>query len=91
MRQSEGASLFAAGAGVTLLLALTSLWVGYRLLGIPMAVLTGMLAGIQTQPAVLAFAQEQSGDDLPGVGYARTYPIAILLKIVLAQVLLAVV
>jgi putative transport protein len=91
MRQSQGVRLLAAGAIVTLLVALTTLWVGYGLLRIPMGVLTGMLAGIQTQPAVLAFAQEQSDDDLPGVGYARTYPIAILLKVVLAQLLLAVV
>lgn len=91
MKQSEGVRLLAAGAVVTLLVALTTLWIGYRLLRIPMAVLTGMLSGIQTQPAVLAFAQERSDDDLPGVGYARTYPIAILLKIVLAQVLLALV
>jgi putative transport protein len=91
IRQSQGVRLLAAGAAVTLLLAFATLWVGYRLLRIPMGVLTGMLAGIQTQPAVLAFAQEQSDDDLPGVGYARTYPIAILLKIVLAQLLLAVV
>ncbi len=91
MRQSQGAILFGAGALVTLLLALATLWIGYRLLRIPMAVLTGMLAGIQTQPAVLAFAQEESDDDLPSVGYARVYPTAIFLKIVLAQVLLAVV
>jgi putative transport protein len=44
---------------------------------------------VQTQPAVLAFAQEQSGDDLPSVGYASVYPVAMILKIVLAQVLLA--
>ncbi len=91
VRQGQGALLFGAGAFVTLLLAFTTLWAGYRLWRIPMAVLTGMLAAIQTQPAVLAFAQEQSEDDLPSVGFARVYPMAILLKIVLAQVLLAVV
>jgi putative transport protein len=91
IRQGQGALLFAVGAAVTLLVAATTLWIGYRVLAIPMALLTGMLAAIQTQPAVLAFAQEQSDDDLPSVGYARVYPIAIFLKIVLAQVLLAVV
>lgn len=91
IQEGQGLLLFGTGAVVTLLLALTSLWLGYRVLRIPMAVLTGILAGIQTQPAVLAFAQEQSGDDLPSVGYARVYPIAILVKILLAQVLLAVV
>jgi putative transport protein len=38
---------------------------------------------------VLAFAQEQSRDDLPSVGYASVYPVAMIWKIVLAQVLLA--
>jgi putative transport protein len=91
MRQSQGAILFVTGAVVTLVVALTTLWVGYRVLRIPMGILTGMLGGLQTQAAVLAFAQEQSDDDLPSVGYARIYPIAIFLKIILAQILLAVV
>lgn len=45
-------------------------------------------AGLQTQPAALAFAAEQAGNDLPGLGYARVYPVAIIAKILLAQVLL---
>jgi len=63
--------------------------VGFRILRVPFGVLTGMLAAIQTQPAVLAFAQERSRDDLPALGYAQVYPVATLLKIVLAQVILA--
>jgi putative transport protein len=54
-----------------------------------MSVLTGMLAGLQTQPAVLAYAAEQSGNDLPNLGYSTVYPAATLAKIVLVQVLLA--
>jgi putative transport protein len=89
VQQREGLALFVAGAAVTLLVASATLWIGYRILRIPMGLLTGMLAALQTQPAVLAFAEEQSGDDLPGIGYASVYPLAIFLKIVLAQVLLA--
>jgi putative transport protein len=89
LRGSEGVLLFSIGAATTFVVALATLWVGYRVLRIPMGVLAGLLAGLQTQPAVLAFAQEQSGDDLPGVGYARVFPVAILLKIVLAQLLVA--
>ena len=89
VRQAEGLRLLAAGALVTLLVAAVTLGIGYRVLRLPMGVLTGVLAGIQTQPAVLAFAQEQSGDDHPGVGYAAAYPVAMVVKIVLAQVLLA--
>jgi putative transport protein len=89
LRQGHGLSLLLSGALVTLLVGVATLWIGVRVLRTPMSLLTGMLAGIQTQPAVLAFAQEQAADDLPSVGYAQVYPIAILVKIVLAQVLLA--
>lgn len=91
IREGQGVALFTAGAAITLLVAAATLWIGYRLLRIPMGLLIGMLAAIQTQPAVLAFAEEQSGDDLPGAGYAYVYPMAIFLKIILSQILLALV
>jgi putative transport protein len=85
----EGALLFGAGAAITCLTALALLWVGYRLLKIPMSLLSGMLAGLQTQPAVLGFASEQAGTDLPNVGYATVYPTATIAKILLVQFLMA--
>jgi putative transport protein len=91
LRQAQGAQLFVTGAAITFLVAMATLWIGARVLRIPMAVLTGMLAGLQTQQAVLAFAQERAGDDQPSLGYAGIYPIAVVVKIVLAQVLLALV
>jgi putative transport protein len=54
---------------------------------IPMGLMTGMLAGLQTQPAVLGFALEQARNDLPNVGYATVYPVATVTKILLVQVL----
>jgi putative transport protein len=53
-----------------------------------MSLLTGMLAGLQTQPAVLGFALEQTHNDLPNIGYATVYPVATISKIIFAQVLL---
>jgi putative transport protein len=47
-----------------------------------------MLAGLQTQSAVLGFALEQSRNELPTVGYASVYPVATITKILLAQLLL---
>jgi putative transport protein len=86
--QSGGLVMFVAGALITTAAALLTLWVGRRLLKIPMGLLVGMVAGLQTQPAVLAFALEQSRDDLPNVGYATVYPLAMISKIILAQLLL---
>jgi putative transport protein len=65
-----------------------TLFIGHRLLKIPMGLLTGILAGLQTQPAVLGFALEQAGNDLPNIGYATVYPIAMIAKILMAQLLL---
>lgn len=89
LTQTGGAAIFAAGAVITCVTAVTALWVGYRLLKIPMSLLTGILAGLHTQPAVLSYALEQSGSDLPNVGYATVFPVATIAKILLAQVLLA--
>lgn len=83
-----GMLLFAAGAAITCITALAMLWIGYRLLKIPMSLLIGMLAGLQTQSAVLGFAMEQTRNDLPTVGYASVYPVATIAKIILAQLLL---
>jgi len=86
--QGSGLLVFLSGAVITCLTCILILWVGYRLLKIPMGLLVGILAGMQTQPAVLGFGLEQSGDELPNIGYTIVYPIAMILKILLAQALL---
>ncbi|MCG3118015.1 MAG: Aspartate/alanine antiporter [bacterium] len=86
--EGSGLTIFAAGAIITSAAALLMLWIGHRLFKIPMSLLTGMLAGLQTQPAVLGFALEQTRNDLPNIGYATVYPVATISKIVFAQVLL---
>jgi putative transport protein len=83
-----GVLLFLVGAVVTCLTAFITLWVGYKILNISFPILTGMLAGIQTQPAVLAFANERAKNDLPNIGYSSVYPVAMIAKILIAQLLL---
>ncbi|RMH67364.1 MAG: transporter [Bacteroidetes bacterium] len=89
LSQGGGLLIFGAGAIITCTVALAVLVIGHRVLRIPMGVMTGMLAGLQTQPAVLSFALEQTGNDLPNVGYATVFPVATITKIILAQVLLS--
>ncbi len=86
--ESGGILLFAAAALVTMGTGLLAMLVGYRLLKIPFGLLTGMVAGLQTQPAVLGFALEQADNELPNVGYALVFPVATITKIVVAQLLL---
>ena len=66
-----------------------TLVVGHKLFGIPLNILFGIVAGTHTQPVVLGYASHHTGNDLPSVGFATVYPLATILKIVLAQVLLA--
>ena len=89
LKAGGGLVIFAAGVGVTMTVGLLSLVIGHKLLKIPMARMIGVLAGIQTQPALLGFAVNQTGDEEPNVGYAAVYPMALIAKIVLAQVILA--
>lgn len=88
LTQGNGIPLFFGGALITISVAFASLFIGYKLLNIPFSLLTGMLAGLQTQPAVLAFASEQTGNEAPNIGYAMVYPTATIVKIILAQLLL---
>jgi putative transport protein len=89
-------STFAEGGGPLILLmavivnlstSFLILLIGYKLLKIPYGMLTGMLASAGTQPATLGFALEQAKDDSPNIGYSLVYPISMIGKIILAQVL----
>lgn len=86
--QGDGPLVFLMGAVLTCVVTFLTLWVGYKLLRIPMGLLLGILAGLQTQPAVLGFAQEQANNELPNIGYATVYPVAMIAKILMAQVIL---
>ncbi|HYP76755.1 MAG TPA: TrkA C-terminal domain-containing protein [Polyangiaceae bacterium] len=79
--------MLVAGGLISLGSSLLAVVIGHRVLRIPLGVVVGMLAGIQTQPAVLAYALEKTGRESPNVGYASVFPIAMISKILLAQVI----
>jgi putative transport protein len=85
-----GLPLFAAGAAVTCVTATAALLLGHHVLHVPVSVLTGIVAGVHTQPAVLAFANDRAGNEAPDLGYATVFPVATIAKILLAQLLLTV-
>jgi putative transport protein len=59
-----------------------------RLLGLGGTEHAGVLAGAQTQPAILAFVNERTGHDpRVGLGYVLVYPAAMIGKILIVQVL----
>jgi putative transport protein len=82
-----GLKLFVAGGMITFLVASLTLFIGYKIMKIPMSLLIGMLSGIQTQPALLGFSCERTKNEIPNVGYAMVYPISTISKIILVQIL----
>jgi putative transport protein len=84
--QENGVALLAVGALITVAVAGSVLLLGRRW-RIPLDELMGVVAGVQTQPACLAYAANLTRTDRPNVGYAAVYPAAMIAKIVFAQLL----
>jgi putative transport protein len=83
-----GPRLLAVGALVTVVTAAVVILGGRLLAGAYGPRLGGILAGTQTQPAVLAYANEQTRDDARvNLGYALVYPAAMIVKVVVAPLL----
>ncbi|MEM8584402.1 MAG: TrkA C-terminal domain-containing protein [Bacteroidota bacterium] len=79
-----GWKLFLASTFITIFTTFFTLVVGLRLVGIPFSFLTGMVG---SQPAVLDFALERSGNNYPLIGYTRMLPVALIGKILLVQIM----
>jgi putative transport protein len=69
---------------ISLATALTILFLGYKILKRPFGLLMGMVAN---QPAILDFGIEQANNRLPMYGFTLMFPIALILKILIAQIL----
>lgn len=85
--ESQGAVLLLTGAAVTAVSMVSILYGACRIFGYDLVSAFGILAGIHTQPAALAFANSYTGSESPNLTYAAVYPIALIAKIVLAQLL----
>ncbi|MDO4888058.1 MAG: TrkA C-terminal domain-containing protein [Actinomycetaceae bacterium] len=76
------------GAMITSIVAVGIYWTMRRVFKMGGTKLSGLLGGVQTQPAVLAFANGRTeADPRVALGYALVYPVAMIVKILLAHVL----
>jgi putative transport protein len=87
--RAGGLGLVAAAAVVTSAVAIAAIVIGYKVLKLPMGAVMGILSGMQTQPACLAYANQQVESELPNVWYATVYPASMVAKILLAQVIVS--
>ena len=71
--------MIAASVVVAATASLVTVLGGALLLRLPVPALAGIVSGMQTQPAVLAYASEQHDDDTDvNVGYATVVPLAMI-------------
>ena len=85
----DALGVIAAAIVVAATASLVTVLIGALVLHLPARTLTGIVSGMQTQPAVLAYASEQTEDDTDvNVAYATVVPLAMILKIILAPLLL---
>ncbi len=79
-----GVLVFVGGVIISLMTAIFTIIIGYKLIKIPFTLILGI---ISNQPAVLEFALNRTKNNLPILGYTLIFPISLVLKIVYAQLL----
>ncbi len=83
----QGVLWMVAGATITFVPLILAGLVGWMALKLPFSSICGVLSGSMTDPPALAFANSIVGSDAPSVSYATVYPLTMLLRIIVAQVL----
>ncbi|MEW6493324.1 MAG: aspartate:alanine exchanger family transporter [Cyanobacteriota bacterium] len=84
----NGLVLLIVGAMITLVATLILLGGAMLVLHLDWVTATGILAGGQTQPAILTFIGNLAKSEAPNVAYVSIMPTAMIAKIIAAQVLL---
>ena len=79
-----------AGALITTLACWITIIIGYKVLKYPMSAVFGIMSAVSTQPACLVYANQQAQNDQPNVYYAMVYPVAMITKIILAQIIVSI-
>ena len=63
-------------------------FIGRKIAKINYFTLMGLIAGSNTDPPALAFANQTAGNDAPAVGYSTVYPLSMFLRILTAQLII---
>jgi putative transport protein len=84
----SGLSWLIAGALLTLVPLLAAGLFARRFLKMDYPILCGVLAGSMTDPPALAFASSVTKSDRPLIAYAAVYPLVMILRVFLVQVLI---
>ncbi|MEP6672473.1 MAG: putative transporter [Chthoniobacter sp.] len=87
---TQGLVWMTCGAVITLVPLLLAAWIGRFFMKLNFINLCGLLSGSMTDPPALAFANAINNSDAPSVAYATVYPLTMLLRIFVAQLLVVI-
>ncbi len=85
-----GPSLLVGGMLVTVLSAAAGLLVMHRFYRMNLLAMMGALTACMTNPPGLSAANARTDSELPTLSYASVYPVALIFKIILAQLLVGI-
>lgn len=88
LKDPQSLLIIGVGAIITVLFSCLILIIGHKVLKVPFGQAAGMIAGLQTHPAVLSYVSNHTKNELPSMGYTTVYPMAMVAKIICAQLLL---
>lgn len=83
----SGATLFAAGAIITIIPMIIAVIFGYYIFKISLLDLLGTITGGMTSTPGLAAADSMTDSNIPSVAYATVYPIAMVFLIIFIQII----
>ena len=86
--QAGGVTYVWTGFLITIIPILIMGVVARKVLKLNYFTLMGLIAGSNTDPPALAFANQTAGNDAPAVGYSTVYPLSMFLRIIVAQLVL---
>lgn len=84
----SGWKWMAMGMAITLIPLLITGWIAHVFFRKTYFEICGLLSGASTDPPALAFALKTAGNDIPSATYATVYPMAMILRIVAAQLMI---
>ncbi len=85
---TTGATWVALGFAITVLPTLAVGYYAMRRHHVDFAYTSGMLCGAMANPMALTYANELSDGDRPSIAYTTVYPLAMFVRVVIAQVIL---
>jgi putative transport protein len=88
--EKYGSVLILLGACITTFNTILMILLGRYILKIPYPLLMGVISGMQTQPACIAYVNGEVKNSVPNYGYSLVFPIAMITKIILVQAIFSI-